>query len=457
MMNLMALCLVVISLAAAGVWSPTPVQNQNRDKEFVVGKEDVIVKEGHRVIVVEYDQDGHRNTKVSISSPDQQDRVSVSDVGEDISSTAKDKIKEASSVLPNLGQGLSEGASQSDETEKNTPRELICDAFGKCKHKIATVIGKAKHKATETAEEEAETVGDALGKAKERVSKKVHDVEESAKESVETAKDRGKTIGKNIATNVSEKVERAKEEAVEKAREAKETAEDKAKTGADKLKKEMNEIIKYMKSAAAVDSLMGVLNLLGLATAYGMCVWVTFISSHILAVSMQRQQFGMVQSKIYPVYFRAMAYCIGMALFGHLLGNRKKWLLFSSSSKAEMFQVYNLWASLLMVFANSLYLEPRATKVMFERMKMEKEEGRGRGREELADDPTAASTTTSTTAAAPSSVPEGSEKEVIRSQIGRLNDRLKKLNTYSSFLNILTLMALTWHLVYLGQRLHLTC
>lgn len=104
---------------------------------------------------------------------------------------------------------------------------------------------------------------------------------------------------------------------------------------------------------------------------------------------------------------------------------------------------------------------------MFERMKLQKEEGRGR--EELTAEPgqvsessqpvaaePGASTKTSTTAPAVSS-PAALEHEVVRSRIVSLNDRLKKLNSYSSFLNILTLMALSWNLVYLGQRLHLTC
>lgn len=99
---------------------------------------------------------------------------------------------------------------------------------------------------------------------------------------------------------------------------------------------------------------------------------------------------------------------------------------------------------------------------MFERMKMEKEEGRGR--EELTADepsrvseaqPVADATASTTTSTAPAA---RAEQEVVRSRMGRLNDRLKKLNSYSSFLNILTLMALNWHLVYLAQFLHLiTC
>lgn len=104
---------------------------------------------------------------------------------------------------------------------------------------------------------------------------------------------------------------------------------------------------------------------------------------------------------------------------------------------------------------------------MYERIKVEKEEGRGR--EELTAEPSrasepkpdaepAASITTSAPTAAPAEPPlGGAEQEVLRIRIVRLNDRLKKLNIYSSLLNILTLMTLSWHLVYLSQRLHLKC
>ncbi|KAL0016217.1 hypothetical protein SO802_003286 [Lithocarpus litseifolius] len=482
MMNLLALCLVVTSLVSAGVWSPTPPSP---------AEEDVIVKDGHRVIVVEYeyDQGDHPNTKVSIS-PEQQHQH------HETPPNPMEKIKEASSVLPNLGQGLSQ---PSEKTTTTTPKELICDAFGKCKHRIASAMGKAKDKVSETAHEAidktkdttheaiakekemahemGDAVGDALGKAKETAKKKAREVEEGAKERAEdvmekakAGKDKGKTIGKGIARDVSDKVEMAKEEVVEKAKVTKE----RVKSGADKLKRESQkevggairrglEVGHGALNYATSPALMGVMNLLGLATAYGMCVWVTFISSYVLAETIPRQQFGLVQSKIYPVYFRFMAGCIGLALLGHLLGNRRRLL----SNKVEMFQTYNLLASLFMVFVNSIYLEPRATKVMFERMKLQKEEGRGR--EELTAEPRqvsessqpvaaepGASTKTSTTAPAVSS-PAALEHEVVRSRIVSLNDRLKKLNSYSSFLNILTLMALSWNLVYLGQRLHLTC
>lgn len=67
---------------------------------------------------------------------------------------------------------------------------------------------------------------------------------------------------------------------------------------------------------------------------------------------------------------------------------------------------------------------------MFERMKAEKEEGKGG---------------------------ERTSEQVVRRKLEKLSERLSKLNTYSSWLNILTLMSLTWHFVYLGQRLGAAC
>ncbi|KAK8477916.1 hypothetical protein V6N13_136935 [Hibiscus sabdariffa] len=466
MMNALALSLVLVSSAAAGVWSPAP------------RRDDVIVKDGHRVVVVEYDEDGKHNTKVSISSPSLQQQT---EPGEYIGDGT---TKEAASALPNVGRGKEDGS------RKHSPGELICDAFGKCTHKVATALGKAKDKVSETAHEAnkvkdeasdmvsetahgtkdkvAETahrtkgaVGDAIGKAKGGVMQTGQDLKERAKgsihrakDTVKEAKDRANAMGDDIRENVSEQVENLQGKAKEEAQ----RATNKAKTGASKL----FDGLKYITSMEALNTVMGLANLLGLATAYGTSVWVTFISSYVLAGHLPRQQFGVVQSKIYPVYFRAMAYSIGLALLGHFLRHRKR----SISSWPDMLQSFNLLSSLSMVLVNALYLEPKATKVMFERMKMEKEEGRGRP-DFVAD----GSRTTETPSVAdpapkisrkgpspaPSTEPTGLEEEAIKSRIIRLNERLKKLNTNSSVLNILTLMALTWHLVYLGQHLTVTC
>ncbi|GLU06724.1 hypothetical protein SLE2022_237250 [Rubroshorea leprosula] len=470
MMNLLALSLVLGSQVVAGVWSPSP--------EKKLEGEDVIVREGHsRVIIVEtYDEDGQHNTKVSFSPPNKQHDGFV-DSNKDM------MIKEASSVLPNLGRGISpDGKTSGGGGGRHTAGELICDAFGKCRHKLADAIGKATDKVSETAEEAKEKIAEKVHedvamkshmahKAKETVKEKTQDVKEGTKEAIGKAKETGKqtmeagkeaidmaketetTIGSHIASNVSEKIEDVRLNAAEMVKEAKETTEHaikRAKTGA-------NKILDLVRNMVSLDSLMGIANLLGFATAYGTGMWVTFASSYVLAELLPRQQFALVQSKTYPVYFRVMASGIGLALLGHILGHRSRVF----SSKADMFQAYNLLSSLLMVLFNALYLKPRATKAMFERMRLEKEEGRGR--ESSASEPKRvvekppATAKTATSEAPSPAVAASAEQEALRSRMAELRERLKRLNTNSSFLNVLALMALTWHLVYLGQRLGVAC
>lgn len=97
---------------------------------------------------------------------------------------------------------------------------------------------------------------------------------------------------------------------------------------------------------------------------------------------------------------------------------------------------------------------------MFERMKVEKEEGKGRESqigETSRVTETEQGTTTERRAEGPAPVPVNPGQEELRTKMVKLSGRLKTLNTYSSVLNLITLMSLTWHLVYLGQSLHTTC
>ena len=117
---------------------------------------------------------------------------------------------------------------------------------------------------------------------------------------------------------------------------------------------------------------------------------------------------------------------------------------------------------------------------MFERMKVEKEEGRGRDVADIADPPTVTVSTVATNAAraaraeaaaaaaaaaataARASTPAdgaaakakakaaGGDPEMSKSRVVRLSRMLKQLNGYSSLCNVLSL---TWHLVHLARRL----
>ncbi|XP_050378484.1 uncharacterized protein LOC126795762 [Argentina anserina] len=503
MMNGVALFLVLTSLVSAGVWSPSPDQ-QNPKKQG----EEVIVKDGHRLVVIEYeDQQGHHpNTKVSISPENDGHRKGSSAIANNEVLTPS---KASASVHPNRqgqGQGLSYTKKDEDRHHYSSPKELICDAYGKCKHKIASVLEsrtahevtetarkiadinkdiikgtahgvketaqkvgevvenaydsdaerahEVRERAKETAHRDKDTAGDAYEKAKETVSDRTHEVGERAKESVDkamdaakTVKEMGKTLRGDVQGNVSklkeapEHVKETVEEAAEKAKETMEHTADKVKRGAEDIKDATDKglsrvykkgrdiiygLLKFPRSLfQAVEPLSSGLSLFGFATAYGMSMWITLASSYVLSHVLSPHQFGMVQSKIYKVYFVAMASTVGMALLGHLVNRRKL-----TARNVDALQNYNLMLAELMVLFNMLYLEPRTTKVMFEKLKLEKEEGRRK------------------------------RKRACRKRLNETNQRLKKLkklNSYSSILNVLTLMALTWHLVFLSKKLRSSC
>lgn len=103
---------------------------------------------------------------------------------------------------------------------------------------------------------------------------------------------------------------------------------------------------------------------------------------------------------------------------------------------------------------------------MFEKMKMEKEEGRGRDMADMGMETTTSTTATAT--ATPTTATFGvtrttvtqeplTDMEAAKNRILKLDGKLKALNTYSSFLNVLSLMGLTWHLVHLARRMQGSC
>lgn len=110
---------------------------------------------------------------------------------------------------------------------------------------------------------------------------------------------------------------------------------------------------------------------------------------------------------------------------------------------------------------------------MFERMKAEKEEGRGCDMSDMVEQVTTATaptvtglasvtTTTATTATgsaagsfgatkSTSQTEKHSEETAAENELRRLGIKLRRWNSYSSLVNVLTLMALTWYLVHLAR------
>ncbi|KAK9054268.1 hypothetical protein SSX86_025346 [Deinandra increscens subsp. villosa] len=245
------------------------------------------------------------------------------------------------------------------------PRDLICDAYGKCTHKIANVLAKTREKVAKTAhrvsDKARELAGDAADIVRDGASKDFDVI------------DSPKRMGEDIAGNATDEIA---EHVSENAKGTVKNIQGIGQVGERSLEKflfKLKDIVGGDKMDA--NSVGGLIHMVGFSTAYGMCVWVTFVSSYILGRCLPREMFGMVQRRMYRVYFKAMGYCVFAAFLGHLVSRKGEVL----SSKMGVFQSLCLVSALLMVMSNVIFLEPKATKAMYERMKLEKEEGRGVG------------------------------------------------------------------------------
>ncbi|KAH7671132.1 FAD-binding type PCMH subdomain 1-containing protein [Dioscorea alata] len=395
MINILALSLVIATLVGAGVWSPPSDPHH-------------LVREGSRVIVVEYERqvdDDH-----SSSSPHQ------------LIQEAKDKFKEASSLLPNLGQGLSTPSEiQSSTTDlDNNALSATKSAVEDTKEAVESLVHKGKEKVEQTKNTLKNTAENAMHEGKKRM-------EEKAGNFIHKAETKMIEETKNVG-------EEMKKDAIEIVR---------------RSKRLVCNVCSYVVTPETVKKVAKVVHLFGFSMAYGAGVWVTFVSSYLLSRALPRQQFAVVQSRIYPVYFRVVAGDVVVVLIAHLVENGWK-------NRVERLQGCCLFVVLVLVLVNMLFFEPKATKVMLERMKMEREEGRGRDIDDTVSEPilTSSPPTAATTRLSPGVV---RTEEVMKSRMTYLTKRLKKLNTYSSLLNVIGLMVLTFHLVHLASHEHLTC
>ncbi|KAL6007761.1 hypothetical protein ACLOJK_033263 [Asimina triloba] len=551
MMNVFALGILASTLAAAGIWSPSPHQAHEEHENNVV----LILKEGRRAIVVEYERECVQKPTADSSAgatPPPPPPPKNLEIPHGLFEEAKEKFKEAAADLPNLGQGVS-GPVVGGSKEK------ICDAFGRCKEKISVIYSKAKElvsdgvpragvgkeavgsvmhggeavvekakdgmknaahggeavvektkeaaenfvrggeavveKAKETARNVIHGGEKAVDKAKEAAGSVIHGGERVAENVAGKAKHGGEKVAEKLKS-FAEEAEHAKEKTCEEAKQVEEMAEEameESKHGFEEPKVTRvglardTERRKVMDAAAVCRAimpvmfspetsrlLMWVVHLLSFSITYGVCIWITFVSSDILGRVLPRQQFAVVQSKIYPVYFRAVACGIGCSVlsffFSREHGRRR------GHGLAETLLCYNLLASLGLVLVNMLYLEPRATKVMYEKLKLEKEEGKGRdiddmvaaaepgvttaARRKISDGSAAGNggvNATTFSAAATAAAGSTAQQEAVKLRAVKLRKRLKKINTNSSFLNVMNLMSLTWHLVYLAKILHTAC
>ncbi|XP_025059722.1 transmembrane protein 205 isoform X3 [Alligator sinensis] len=120
-------------------------------------------------------------------------------------------------------------------------------------------------------------------------------------------------------------------------------------------------------------SLVGVAHLFVLATAWGMQVWVTFISGFVLARGVGRHVFGQVQSKLFPWYFHTLLGCSALNLALAAAAGRP-WHQLSS---AETLQVWLFGGSLVLSGLNARWLAPATARATAQLQALERERGLG--------------------------------------------------------------------------------
>lgn len=132
-----------------------------------------------------------------------------------------------------------------------------------------------------------------------------------------------------------------------------------ASSANDALLRRMGKYLILPPSAAAT------VHLLSFATWFGTVVYTTFVAGITMFKNLPRRVFGTLQSKLFPLYFRLCSATVAMQILTltampDVLGKT------SEVSLAVAF-----FATLL----NLLYLEPKSTRVMFDRYALE-DEGR---------------------------------------------------------------------------------
>jgi hypothetical protein len=111
-------------------------------------------------------------------------------------------------------------------------------------------------------------------------------------------------------------------------------------------------------SSISSSNLTRFLYLITFATTYGSAIWMTFVSGVILSKSIPRQQFGFVQSRIFPLYlkFVAMGDVILLVLYSIMHPLR-------STDSSGVWQLVNLVLLIIGTVFNVFILEPKTTKV----------------------------------------------------------------------------------------------
>ncbi|XP_061438218.1 transmembrane protein 205 isoform X2 [Rhineura floridana] len=127
-----------------------------------------------------------------------------------------------------------------------------------------------------------------------------------------------------------------------------------------------------MSTEGEPSSLIKIIHLFLLSTAWGMQIWVTFIAGFVLFRGVNRHTFGLVQSKLFPFYFYTLLSCtfLNLAIFATY---HPRELL----SARETIEIVLFFICLILAAVNASWLSQVTTKTMFKMQEIEREHGLG--------------------------------------------------------------------------------
>ncbi|SJL05861.1 uncharacterized protein ARMOST_09197 [Armillaria ostoyae] len=162
------------------------------------------------------------------------------------------------------------------------------------------------------------------------------------------------------------------------------------------------------------------LYLVGYAWLFGMSIWVTFFGGVIAFKALPRQQFGALQHKTFPIYF-VISILISSGLLGSWTYSHPDVVAhFARPLVVDVAQAYALASISLAQGFNYFVVGPLTSKTMFQRHKLEKEEGKAYNEPGVSED------------------------------MKTLNRRFGYLHGISSLANLYAVIALGFHGLWIG-------
>ncbi|RDB28421.1 hypothetical protein Hypma_015199 [Hypsizygus marmoreus] len=163
------------------------------------------------------------------------------------------------------------------------------------------------------------------------------------------------------------------------------------------------------------------LYLIGYAWLFGMSLWVSFFGGVIAFKTLPRQQFGNLQHRTFPIYF-VLSIGLSSSLLALWTASHPDVIThITRPNVADVAQAYALAYVLLAQGFNYFVIGPLTSKTMFQRHKLEKEEGKVYNEPGVSD------------------------------EMKAVNRRFGTLHGISSLANLGSFIALTFHGLWLGN------